>query len=94
MPLGIARSLPPGICHVLECALRPEGCLPTPQMQMQRLHEISMAMQMLVGGVSGAVPLLSLQALPAALASTPSAVWEPMIAKVRRCSRVPDVQPL
>ena len=44
----------------------------------------SMAMQMLVGGVSGAVPLLSLQALPAALASTPSAVWEPMIAKVRR----------
>ena len=51
-----------------------------------------MAMQMLLGGVRGAVPLLSLQALPAALASTPSAVWEPMIAKVRHSLHVPHVQ--
>ena len=48
-------------------------------------------MQMLVGGAGGATPLLSLQALPAALASTPSAVWEPMIAKVPPLSQVSDV---
>ncbi len=43
-------------------------------------------MQMLLSGVKGPVPLLSLQALPAALASTPSAVWEPMIPQVQTSS--------
>ncbi len=57
-----------------------------------RESEGLMAVQMLVGGVRGAVPLLSLQALPAALASTPSAVWEPMIAKVPPLLHMPDVQ--
>ena len=51
-----------------------------------------MAMQMLVGGAGAATPLLSLQALPAALASTPSAVWEPMIAKVPPLLQVTDIQ--
>ena len=39
-------------------------------------------LQMLMGGVKGPLPLLCLQALHAALASTPSAVWEPMLAEV------------
>lgn len=39
-------------------------------------------LQLLVGGLRGPLPLLSLQALPTALACTPSAIWEPVIPEV------------
>ena len=46
------------------------------------------SLQMLINGAKGPLPLLSLQALPAALASTPSAIWEPMLPEVCACPRL------